>query len=134
MEQLTENVVSTFDQSGSSNLETTKSWRLDWWSDIFRYTFAGEYFLFGKGYSINLATDDGYQVLSGDALRSPHNAHLNVLARSGVPGFLLWLAIHGVWFVSLFRAAREAKRKHMNTWHGIFSFVLAFWTAFMINA
>ncbi len=134
MEQLTDNVVSTFDQSSSSSLETTKSWRLDWWTDIFNYTFGGQYFVFGKGYGINLATDDGYQVLDGEALRSPHNAHFNVLARSGVPGFFLWLAIHFTWFVSLLRACLQARRNNMPSWHGIFAFLLAFWLAFMINA
>ena len=134
VEQLTDNVVSTFDNSASSTLETTKSWRLDWWSDIIGYTFGGRHFLFGKGYGINLATDDGYQVLGDDALRSPHNAHMNVLARSGVVGFGLWLAVHLTWFFSLFKACIEARRRSMPNWHGIFAFLLAYWSAFMVNA
>jgi len=134
VEQLTDNVVSTFDNSASSKLETTKSWRLDWWSDIIGYTFGGKYFLFGKGYGINLANDDGYQVLGDDALRSPHNAHMNILARSGVIGFGLWLAVHLTWFFTLLKYCLEARRRSMHNWHGIFSFLLAYWLAFMVNA
>lgn len=133
-EQLTDNVVSTFDNSASSSLETTKSWRLDWWSDIISYTFGGRYFITGKGYGINLATDDGYQVLGDDALRSPHNAHMNILARSGVVGFGLWLVFQVTWFISLLRACLEARRRNMPNWHGIFAFLLSYWLAFMVNA
>ena len=133
-EQLTENVVSTFNSSSSSSLETTKSWRLNWWTDIINYTFGGRYFITGKGYGINLATDDGYQVLGDDALRSPHNAHMNILARSGVVGFGLWIVFQLTWFVSLLRACLDARKKNLHNWHGIFAFLVAYWAAFMVNA
>ena len=134
IEQMTDNVVSTFDQSGSSTLDETKSWRLDWWTKIIGYSLSPRYVLTGKGYGINLATDDGFQVRDDDELRSPHNAHLNVLARSGVPGFLLWVLVHGTWFVSMFRAARRAKKQRMFNWHGIFCFLMCYWIALMTNA
>lgn len=134
MEQVTDNIVSTFDQSGSSSLETTKSWRIDWWTKIISYSFSPEYILTGKGYGINLANSDGFQVRADETLRSPHNAHLNILARSGVPGFLLWFGIHSVWFISLLRTCLQAKKKSLHSWHGIFSFLLAYWVAIMVNA
>src|SRR5690606_40731091 len=72
----------------SSDLE----WRLRWWSDIVGYTIGGEFRWLGKGYGINLADDDGYQTEADGSLRSPHNAHMTVLARSGVVGATAWLA------------------------------------------
>lgn len=134
VEQMTYNVVSTFDQSSNSTLETTKSWRIDWWTKIVNYSLSPRYILTGKGYGINLANDDGFQVREDEALRSPHNAHLNILARSGVPGFMLWLLVHGSWFFSMFGAARKAKRMGMMNWHGIFCFLMCYWIALMTNA
>jgi hypothetical protein len=81
----------------------TMLWRFDWWKKIVDYTFKGPYFWTGKGYGINLADDDGFQVMPDHSLRSPHNAFMTVLARSGVPGLVLWLAFLGVLF---FQAAR----------------------------
>jgi len=81
----------------------TMQWRLDWWKKIVNYTFEGPYFWAGKGYGINLADDDGFQVMPDHSLRSPHNAFMTVLARSGVPGLVLWLVFLGVLF---FQSAR----------------------------
>ena len=134
VEQMTDNVVSTFDKSGSSTLDETKSWRLDWWTKIVNYSMTPRYIMTGKGYGINLATDDGFQVREDKSLRSPHNAHLNVLARSGVPGFLLWLLVHGTWFLSMLRGAFAAKRKNLYQWHGIFCFLMCYWIALNANA
>ena len=38
---------------------------------------------------INLADEYGYQVMADHSLRSPHSAHMTVLARMGAPGFAL---------------------------------------------
>ena len=43
--------------------------------------------LTGKGFGVNLAVSDGFRSGRGqdDGLRSPHNGHMTVLARGGVP-------------------------------------------------
>ncbi len=43
------------------DLQNTREWRLDWWQTIWDYTVDGPYFWTGKGYGINLASDDGFQ-------------------------------------------------------------------------
>ena len=40
--------------------------------------------------------DDGFQCDSDGLLRNPHNGHLTMLARSGVPGLLLWILARGL--------------------------------------
>jgi hypothetical protein len=90
LDQLITNVVSIFGKVESGVLEGTKLWRLMWWKEIVNYTFFGPYFWTGKGCGINLADDDGFQVKRDRSLRSPHNVHLTILARTGVPGFTLW--------------------------------------------
>lgn len=90
-DQLVINVASVFGNMEGFSGEGTKRWRLMWWSEIVNYTVFGPYFWTGKGFGINLADDDGFQVNSDGSLRSPHNGHLTVLARTGVPGFALWV-------------------------------------------
>lgn len=93
--QLKDNVVSIFSvESDGTTLSDNKVWRLVWWAKIINYTFMGDYFLFGKGLGMSLALDDDITTENTDGendLRSPHNFHLTVLARFGVPIFFLWL-------------------------------------------
>ena len=71
----------------------TRNFRLAWWSAIVDYTVHGPYFWTGKGFGINLADADGFQPTQDHSLRAPHNTHLTTLARMGVPGFVLWIAL-----------------------------------------
>lgn len=133
LEQLADNFRSLTGSSGEAALEGSKEWRLSWWTDIVEYTFAGPYFLAGKGFGINLATDDGYQVDEEESLRSPHNGHLSVLARMGVPAFLIWVALQAAWAFAVLRCLLLARARSEVGWHGLFLFLLAYWSAFMVN-
>ncbi len=91
LSQLSENfgsIISSDDSNGSLN--DNKVWRLVWWAKIIDYTFGGQYFLNGKGLGMSLAVDDDIP-MAEEELRAPHNFHLGVLARFGVPVFFLWL-------------------------------------------
>ena len=68
---------------GSSDpiLEGTKAWRLRWWDQIVEYTIDGDVLLDGKGFGINLADSDGFQVHADGSLRAPHNGHIEILAQ-----------------------------------------------------
>lgn len=150
IDQFTANVESIFDDS-QGDLHGTKHWRLNWWKTIIDYTIHGDYFWMGKGFGINLADDDGFQADPDNAIRSPHNGHLTVLARMGVPGLALWVAVHGLWSLSildaLYRAARtrlyariQARAEgllvpaRLDRWFGLFAFLFVYYLAFMINA
>src|SRR5688500_18418302 len=91
------NFVSILGSSETGDLDSNKEWRINWWKDIVDYTVNGKYFWHGKGFGVNLADDDGYQVHKESQLRSPHNVHMTILARMGVPGAVLWCVMHGVW-------------------------------------
>ncbi len=93
IEQLKNNAVSIFSsEDDGTTLSDNKAWRLVWWGRIVEYTFLGDYFFYGRGLGMSLAaTDDiDYDPSEGN-LRSPHSFHMTVLARFGVPVFLLWL-------------------------------------------
>jgi O-antigen ligase len=133
--ELIVNLISVVTTSGSSgSRQDTKEWRLAWWSDIYRYTVQGPYFFMGKGYGINLADSDGYQTQADDSLRSPHNSHLTFLARSGVPGFVIWIALLCVWLVQMSVSYWRARRLHLGSWAGLFVFVICYVLASLVNA
>ncbi len=123
-------VVST----DEGDFDGTRSWRLRWWGDIVNYTLFGDYFWTGKGYGVNLADSDGYQVEADGSLRSPHNAHLTILARGGVPGLAAWFLLQGAFALSLLRAHLRARRSGQLFWARLDLWILAYWTAFMVNA
>ena len=133
--QLAGNVLSVVGESEEQELDGTKQWRLNWWGDIVNYTVNGPYFWTGKGFGINLADDDGYQGTAWEGqLRSPHNGHLTVLARAGVPGLALWLLVHAAWAAEMLNRYLQAKAAGRRRWQGAFLFLLAYWAAFMANA
>lgn len=137
--QFVQNIESVLDSGSGVNdadLQDTKQWRLNWWKTILDYTLHGPYFWTGKGYGVNLTVSDGIarEGPAGQALRSPHNSHLNFLARSGVPGALLWLNVQLVWSALMLRACLLARRRGMAGWARIFVWLFAYWLAFMVNA
>jgi O-antigen ligase len=132
--QFTERFASTAGRAGGQDLENTKSWRLAWWGTIIGYTIVGDYRWAGKGYGINLATDDGFQVTDDDSLRSPHNATMTILARSGVIGLLAWLSLLGTWSITLLRAMLRARQRQDRQWSALFAFLLAYFLALFVNA
>ena len=141
-DQFVTNVRSMGSDTGTEGLDSTKEWRMDWWDEIVRYTLGplnrfgagGEFFWRGKGFGINLADDDGFQVMADHSLRAPHSAHMDVLAREGVPGLLLWAALQISWCAGLLRAYIASGRERHERWQGLFLFLLALWLALLVNA
>ncbi|RDJ24068.1 O-antigen ligase domain-containing protein [Bosea caraganae] len=138
--QLINNVESLVGRSDASNLDGTKTWRLRWWHSIEDYTVHGPYFWTGKGFGVNLAIDDGYVVGedggrgSGQPVRAPHNAHLNMLARAGVPGLALWLFVFATWFALLFSRMLAARRNGDEDWAKLFIWIGCYGLSQLINA
>lgn len=129
VDQLVANVASIFTEVEGFSGEGSKRWRLMWWSEIVNYTVLGPYFWTGKGFGINLADSDGFQVFSDGSLRSPHNGHLTVLARSGVPGFSLWTLffalLMGRLWLSYWRWCSRGERFQGSLCLWTFSYLLA---------
>lgn len=108
-------------------------WRLQWWRKVVNYTALGDYFWTGKGMGFNL-TDDDIPGHEDKLLRSPHNASITFLARTGVPGLAIWLTLQ-VWFglymlSSYFQAMKNQNEilSKINIW------IIAYWLAFLVNA
>ncbi len=118
--------------------ESTKLWRVLWWRDIARETFLGPYFWTGRGFGANLAKEHGYEVTSPGhdvrPLRSPHNVHMTVLARMGVPGLVLWLVLQGALLWTFLAGWLRARRAGDALVQGVLACVVCYWVAFMFNA
>lgn len=136
VEQAVANVVSVFGIGNNEvgHLEVTKQWRLAWWDTIIDYTINGPYFWTGKGFGINLADDDGFQVEADGSLRAPHNGHIALLARGGVPMLALWIVVGATYLVMLLRAARRASRAGLDLWVKVIGWVFVYWIAALVNA
>lgn len=134
VQQAVNNVTSIIGNNTAGDLDNTKSWRIDWWTKIVGYTFHGEYFWQGKGFGINLANSDGFQVFQDESLRSPHNAHMTVLARSGVIGLALWAVVHLYWLGLMARLYLRARRRDQQPWAGLAVLLICIWLALSIHA
>ncbi len=132
--QLIENVESIFGVGyATADLEGTREWRLKWWKTIENYTLRGRYFWTGKGFGVNLAEDDGFELMDVD-LRSPHNGHLNVLARAGVPGIVLWVLVLSTFAGTMILGFLRARRAGLERLADVHLWVLSYWVAFVVNA
>lgn len=131
-------LVSVVNPVEEGDFDGTRRWRLLWWSEIVEYTVFGPYFLTGKGYGINLADEDGYQVWVDETdrapLRSPHNVHMTILGRSGVPGAATWLLFNAVLVGSLLLAAARRRAEGRDDWSAVNLWLVAYWIAFIANA
>jgi len=135
LDQLSDNLTSVIGDSDRRDLEGTKNWRIAWWRTIREYTVNGAYFWTGKGYGVNLADSDGFQVGTRDEpLRSPHSSHMTFLARSGVPGLLLWITLQGSWAALMLVSYIRARQCRLAFWSSLFAWLLAYWVAFMVSA
>jgi hypothetical protein len=137
VQQLVLNIVSVFGQSSSAELDITKAWRLQWWQAILDYTLHGDYFWSGKGFGVSLAASDGFDNTTppgAPVLRSPHNVSMTILARAGVPGLVLWLALLLSWFFCIGRSALTARLRGDEAWFRLFLFLGCYLAASLINA
>jgi hypothetical protein len=112
-------------------LQETKQWRIEWWKSIIDYTVFGDYFWTGKGFGVNLALADGFH--TGDPNRSPHNALMTILARSGVPGAVLWIILQVTIGWSLLSRYFLAKAHGLTTLADVNLWLLTYWVAFVVN-
>lgn len=132
--QLFENAKSIVGE-GAEQTQGTKEWRLRWWDMIVDETVHGPEFWLGRGFGLNLAEADGFAGAETDApLRSPHNVHITLLARAGVPGVLLWWSLLICWGGFLLRTMLVARSRGHRQWANLLLWVLCYGASIVINA
>ena len=132
--QLVENAASILGRSGEQT-ESTKEWREKWWNIIVDNTVRGPYFWTGRGFGVNLGFEDGFGNPHNERpLRSPHNGHITILARAGIPGAALWGVFLAAWFGTLLHTMLLARRRGQAEWAGLLLFVACYAMSCVINA
>jgi len=132
--QIVNNIASVVGQ-GEEQTEGTKRWRVDWWNVIVNNTVYGPYFWTGRGFGLNLAEADGFGAIRlAHPLRSPHNVHMTILARAGMPGLALWWVLLASWFGMMMRTMWIARRCGQTDWAALFLFIACYAMAIVINA
>lgn len=134
VESLVLGVQSVFVDTGYAQFDNTKRWRMQWWTRILDSTFGGDYFWAGRGFGVNLAFVDGIVGGPSDPLRSPHNGHMTILARTGVPGFAIWLTVQLLWLWNMWRRYQICTQRGADSLGRVFLFLIVYWIAFVINA
>lgn len=129
--QILRNVGSVVFDERSNSLSETVNWRLEWWEGIIDKVLHGDGFWHGSGFGESLAAKYGFS--DGTGNRSPHDAHLTILARSGVPGLFLWFAFILTTYAILLREYVSAMMRKQVTLAKVDLWIMAYFTAFLVN-
>jgi O-Antigen ligase len=111
--QLYANVASIAGSQETGNQNGTAQGRKELWSQVLQRQQSDDRLVYGYGFGPNLAYLAGGVTASGytsDPLRSPHNSHLDVMARLGVVGLSLWIALWAGWYWRLVTGCRRLAR------------------------
>jgi O-antigen ligase len=111
--QLIDNVLSIGGGGGSSDLEGTVAGRDQLWSLVLNQEVVEGKLFYGLGFGVNLPylVGDTQVTYGADPLRSPHNSHDDVLARMGLIGISLWIALWLGWYWQLVMGCRRLARR-----------------------
>jgi O-antigen ligase len=113
--QLIANVVSLGGKQSPGNLGGTVEGRQELWSKILDKQIADGRLTDGSGFGQNLATEVGVYDEGKDTLRSPHNSHLHIVARLGLVGISLWIALWVGWYWRMVAGCRRLAREGSHT-------------------
>jgi O-antigen ligase len=132
--QLLKNVAS-LSGGGSSELSDTAQWRDALWTSLLKETRQSNKLVTGWGFGPNLAAPMGFAGQKPQSpLRSPHNSHLDVLARMGIIGLVVWISLWVAWFATMFRGLHRLQSRSQRFTRGLLSFAIVGVVAILVNA
>ena len=132
--QILQNAASIKQGQNSADLGNTVAFRDQLWSGVIDLADARGALATGLGFGPNLAQELGVGVGASDPLRSPHNSHIDILARMGILGEVLWVTFWGSWYVVMFRRSRVGSTFLSPERRGILKVCMVGVTATLINA
>lgn len=132
--QLVDNVISLWNADSPDYLRGTVEDRQQLWSLILDKQVADGHLIDGSGFGPNLAAQVGVsEGESLEALRNPHNSHLDILARMGLVGLSLWIALWLGWYWRLIAGCRRLARQGLCTRRQVAILSLAISTATLVS-
>lgn len=135
VDQLWQNVTSIAQgDQAPGQLGGDVQFRTELWSGALNLANDRGALISGLGFGPNLAQELGVSAGAVGDLRNPHNSHVDVLARMGFVGGILWLAFWLSWYIALLRRLRN-RAVPLSALHvGIVKVCLVGVTAILINA
>lgn len=130
--QLVDNVMSLSGAESPDNLRGTVEGRKELWSRVFDKQVTDGHLIDGSGFGPNLATQVGV-FDAGGALRNPHNSYLSILARMGLVGLSLWIALWLGWYWRLIAGCRRLARQGLYTRRQVAILCLTITTATLVS-
>jgi len=127
-------VASLGGKESPGNLGGTVQGREELWSKILDKQVSDGLLVDGSGFGPNLAADVGVYDDGEDTLRSPHNSHLHILARMGLVGFSLWIALWLGWFRRLVTGCRRLERQGLHARSRIAVLCLTVTTSILVSS
>ena len=134
--QLVDNLVSVVNPDAvatSGDLVGNSSWRLDLWSELMRDINLNSPVL-GRGYGVSLGDLYGFHGAGETDLRSAHNSHMTIFARSGYLGVGLWFSMWAIWFIAMMRSRRALAARGLQVEAALAVVAMACVVAVLINA
>ena len=131
-EQLVANVASLGGQETPGNLGGTVDGRQELWTRILDRQVDEGRLVDGSGFGQNLAAAVGIYDDGEESLRNPHNSHLNILARMGLVGLVLWVALWAAWYRRLVSGCRRLATRGSHVRRQIAVLCLAVATATLV--
>ena len=115
--QFISNVLSIKGVAAGNQLTGTAAARDLLWSLIFKQQVSDGKLVDGYGFGVNLPylVNDTQVTGGADPLRSPHNSDDDVLARLGLIGISLWIALWLGWYWRMVTGCRRLARRGMHT-------------------
>jgi O-antigen ligase len=132
--QLVANVVSLSGEESSGNLGGTVRGRQELWSRILEKQIVDGRILDGSGFGQNLAAEVGVYDDGEDTLRNPHNSHLHIMARMGLVGLSLWIALWVGWYWRLVKGCRRLARQGLYMRRQVAVLSLVVTTAILVSS
>lgn len=133
--QLIANVLSIKSAASGNDVGTAGARDL-LWSLIYHQQVADGKLVYGYGFGLNLPyLVNDTQVTSGqNPLRSPHNSTDDVLARMGLIGLSLWIALWLGWYWRMARGCRRLARRGMHAHHQVGVLCMMMVTATLVSS
>jgi len=135
--QLVANVASIGGAQEAGNLSGTVNGRELLWSQVLDKQMADGLIIEGYGFGPNIALLAGGVEAEGtpsDPLRSPHNSHLDIIARLGIVGFFIWLALWACWYRRMFAGCRRLAERGLHARRSVAVLCLMTVTSILVSA
>jgi hypothetical protein len=132
--QLISNTLSLGGAGEPGNLGGTVEGRQVLWTRIYHKQVIDGMLVEGSGFGQNLALEVGVRDAGTDKTRNPHNSHLDILARMGLVGFSLWIAMWASWYGYLFAGCRRLARHGLHRRRQVAILSLSVATAILVSS